>query len=114
MAATAGTIKFKKMNGDSLTVDVYIPDATGTVFTWNQIGLAGTGSSVYWQAPEDCILEEISVAAAPTAVGGVVTFDQSPEKNATFRHANVLSTLATRMKFNIFVRGGTQVGVTQY
>jgi hypothetical protein len=48
-------------------VDVYIPDATGTFLTWNQSGLAIAGSPSHFQIPEDAVIVDISVTAAPTA-----------------------------------------------
>ena len=48
-------------------VDVYLPDATGTFLTWNQSGLATSGSPTHFQIPDDAVLVDISVTAAPTA-----------------------------------------------
>lgn len=115
MAATNGVMKFIAVDdGASFTVDTYIPDATATNYTFNNVGLAASTSTTYWTAPEDCILEEIAEGTAPTAVGACITFNGAPVPNMTFRHSTVLATLATRLKFKIFVPKGTQVGALQF
>lgn len=115
MAATAGTMKFIGVNsGEAYTVDLYIPDAVSTEITFEGVGLAGTTSKTYWVPPEDVVLTEISVAAAPTAVGAVMVFDGSPVKNRTFRHANQLATLASRLTHKLLIPAGTQFGAKQF
>ena len=114
MAAQAGTILFRAVDdGATFRVDVYIPDATATNLTFNNVGLAASTSTAYWTAPEDCVIEDIS-GAAPTAVGAVITYNGAPVPNQTFRWANQLATLATRMPMKFFVPKGTQVGALQF
>ena len=114
MAAQAGTILFTAVDDNTtFRVDAYVPDAVATNLTFNNVGLAASTSTAYWTAPEDCWLDDIS-GAAPTAVGGVITFNGAPNPNCTFRWANQLATLATRMKMHIFIPKGTQVGVLQF
>jgi hypothetical protein len=115
MAATAGNIVLVDVaTGEKYTVECYIPDAIATNYTFATIGLAVTTSPTYWSAPTDCVLTEIMSVVAPTAVGGTITFDGSPVKNHTFRHALQLGTLATRQGHKLFVPAGTQVGVLQF
>jgi len=115
MAASAGNLEFTSVNtGEKYVVECYIPDAIATQFTFATIGLALSTSPVYWAAPEDVVLTGVNVAAAPTAVGGTITFDGSPVKNHTFRHALQLATLANRQGHKLYVPSGTQVGVLQF
>lgn len=114
MAASAGTMKFV---GKSRTysVDLYIPDAVATLIGFSTSGLAGTASPTTWRAPEDVVMTEISLsAAAPTAVGAFLTCNNAVVNGGTWKHANQLSTLATRMQFYIPIRAGDFVGATQY
>ena len=114
MAAQAGTVEFEAADdGQTFRIDIYIPDATATLLTWNNVGLAASTSTAYWTAPEDCYMTDVS-GAAPTAVGFTLTFNGAPLPNSTFRWANQLATLATRMKTKIFVPKGTQVGGLQF
>jgi len=113
MAAQNGTFVFVGASGQTYTVDVYIPDATGTNLTFNSGGLAGTGSPVYWKAPEPCMLVDIS-GAAPTAVGATLTLSGAAYVGKTFRWANQLATLSTRMKHKIPIPAGEQVGALQF
>lgn len=114
MAAQAATFIFVSADGkETFSVDAYVPDAVATKLTFNGSGLAASTSDVYWQAPVDCYLVDIS-GAAPTAVGGIVTFTGANQTNKTFRWANQLATLSNRAKHKIPVPAGTQFGVLQY
>lgn len=114
MAAQAGTMVFVGIkSGVTYTVDIYIPDATGTQLTFNPSGLAASTSVTYWKAPEDCYLVDIS-GAAPTAVGATITLTGALYTGKTFRWSNQLATLATRMKHKIFIPAGEQVGALQF
>jgi len=114
MADTAGTFVFVATDGSkTYSVDAFVPDAVATTIKFNASGKALTTSPEYWQAPEDVYLVDIT-GVAPTAVGGVVTFTGSIISGKTFRWANQLASLATRMKHKVLVRAGTQFGILQH
>jgi len=113
MAAQNGTFVFVGVSGQTYTVDAYIPDATGTQLTFNPSGIAASTSPAYWKAPEQCWLVDIS-GAAPTAVGATITLTGALYTGKTFRWANQLATLATRMKHKIPIPAGEQVGALQF
>lgn len=114
MAASAGTFVFVGKSGQTYTIDVYVPDATGTKLTFNPSGLAASTSTDYWKAPEECMLVDVSIAAAPTAVGAAITLSGALYTGKTLRWANQLATLATRMKHKIAIPAGEQVGALQF
>ena len=115
MAASAGSLVAIGKSGRTYVVDLYIPDATGTQITFNPAGLAASTSPSTWRVPEDVTINEIVLsAAAPTAVGAILTANGAVVNGGTWKHANQLSTLATRMKFALPIRGGDFVGATQY
>ena len=114
MADTASTFVFVAANGSqTYSIDAFNPDAVATTIKFNATGKALTTSTGYWQAPEDVYLVDIT-GAAPTAVGGVMTFTGSIQNGKTFRWANQLASLANRMKHKVFVPAGTQFGVLQH
>jgi len=113
MAAQNGTFVFVGKSGQTYTVDCYIPDAIATKLTFNPSGLAASTSTDYWKAPEDCVLVDVS-GAAPTAVGATITLSGALYTGKTFRWANQLATLATRMKHKIPIPAGEQVGALQF
>lgn len=113
MAAQNGTFVFVGKSGQTYTVDVYIPDAVGTQLTFNPSGAAASTSPNYWKAPEPCVLVDIS-GAAPTATGACLTLSGALYTGKTFRWANQLATLSTRMKHNIPIPAGEQVGALQF
>jgi len=114
MAATASTFVFVALDGsETYAIDAYVPDAVATNITFNASGLAASTSEKYWQAPKDVYLVDIT-GKAPTAVGGILQFTGATQSGHTFRWANQLDTLATRMKHKVLIRGGTQFGVLQF
>jgi hypothetical protein len=60
------------------------------------------------------VITEVATAAAPTAVGAVLTADGAPINGGAFRWANQINTLATRSRLNIPIMAGTFVGATQF
>jgi hypothetical protein len=80
----------------------------------NAQGLAATTSPAYWKAPEECRLVDISIAAAPTAVGAFATLTGAVYPGLTIRHANHLASLPNRIKLNARVPAGEQLGFTQF
>jgi hypothetical protein len=114
MAAQNGTMVFVGASGQTYTVDMYAPDATGTKLTFNGSGLSGSTSNDYWKAPENCTLVDVSIAASPTAVGATLTLSGALYTGKTLRWANQLATLASRMKHRIPIPAGEQVGGLQF
>lgn len=114
MAATAGTFVFVGKSGQTYSVDTYIPDATGSLLTFSPSGLSTTTSPVYWKAPEPCSLVDVSIGTAPTAVGCILTLTGASYIGKTLRWANQLQTLANRIKLNIPIPAGEQVGAMEF
>lgn len=114
MAAQNGTMVFLGNSGQTYTVDFYAPDAVATKGTFNPSGLAASTSTDYWKAPETVTLVDVSIAAAPTAVGATLTLSGALYTGKTLRWANQLATLATRMKHKIPIPAGEQVGFLQF
>lgn len=115
MAASNGTLVLVSTDGRrTYTVDMYIPDATGTLITFNPSGLAASTSPTTWRAPEDVRIVDFVTVAAPTAVGASLQINNATANGGTIRHANQLCTLATRMKLNVPIRAGDFIGYTQF
>jgi len=114
MAASAGTMILVGKNR-TYQVDLYIPDGTGTSITFNPAGLAASTSPATFRVPENVVVNEIILsAAAPTAVGATIQVNGAVVNGGTWKHANQLSTLATRMKFSIPVNAGDFISAIQY
>jgi hypothetical protein len=114
MAATAGTLTFLTNSGKTISVDAYIPDATGTQLTFNPAGLAASTSPASFRLPEDATLIDVSIGTAPTAVGTVIQADTAPVIGGALRWANQLQTLANRQKLAIKLRAGAFVSAIQF
>jgi len=115
MAASAGSLILLGLRtGKTYLVDVYIPDATGTLLTFNPTGLAASTSSSTYRASEDCIITDIATATAPTAVGGAFTLNGNVIAAGAFRWATQLSTNPNRAKLAIPVKSGDFVGAIQF
>jgi len=114
MAATAGTLVLLGKTGRVYTVDIYIPDATGTKLGFNPAGLAGTSSATNYRIPEDCQIVDVSIGSAPTAVGAALTVNSGVVNGGAIRWANQLQTLANRLKMKIPLRQGDFIEYTQF
>ena len=114
MAASAGNMKFVGKNR-SYVIDLYIPDAIATAITMSPAGLATTTSPASWRAPEDVVMTEVCLsAAAPTAVGARLEVNGAVVNGGVWKHANQLSTLASRQTFYVPIHAGDFVSATQF
>ena len=114
MAANAGTIVFLGKSGRTYTIDAYVPDAIATFLTLNPSGLAASTSPSTWRAPEPCLLKDVSIAAAPTAVGAIMQLNNANANGGTIRWANQLAANPNRMKLNVPVQPGDFVSFLQF
>ena len=114
MAATAGTLTLLTDSGKTQSIDVYIPDATGTQLTFNPAGLAASTSPSTFRIQENATVIDFSIGTAPTAVGVVLQADSAPIIGGALRWANQLQTLANRQKLAVKLRAGTFIGGLQF
>lgn len=114
MAATAGTMVLLGKTGKVYTVDLYIPDATATKLSFNSSGLAASTSPTTYRIPEDCMIVDISIGTAPTAVGAALSVDSAIYNGGAIRWANQLQTLANRLKLKVPLRAGSFIEFTQF
>ena len=115
MAASAGTlVMIDRADGTIYTVDLYVPDATATKIGFNPSGLAGTASATSYRVPANVNIVDISVAAAPTAVGAALTVNSAVRNGGAVRWSNQLSTLATRLKQKVPLNKGDFIEYTQF
>ena len=114
MAASNGTLVISGASGKVYSIDCYVPDATGTLLTFNPTGLAGSTSPSTLVIPESGMITDYVQVAVPTAVGFNVQLDSASQPGATLRHANQLTTLANRQKLRIPVRKGQLMSALQF
>lgn len=114
MAAQNSSILLRGRSGKTYSPDVYLPDATGTVATFNTNGAAVAASTAYYKTEEDCVIEDFSTATAPTATGAVFTLSGAPITSGTIRYSNQLAANPNRTKIKIFVPKGEQLGMLQF
>jgi hypothetical protein len=114
MAANAGTIVLLGASGRTYTVDMYVPDAVATNLAFNTSGLAASTSPTSFTTQEPCTIVDISIGAAPTAVGAIVQVGDANVNGATIRWANQLASNPNRMKLRIPLPGGVRVSGLQF
>jgi hypothetical protein len=113
MAATNGTIVIAGAN-KVYSIDVYIPDATGTQLAFNPTGLAASTSPTQLIVPTDGYIVDFISVTTPTAVGFNIALDSAAQPGATLRHANQLNSLANRQKLRIPVKRGQMLTALQF
>jgi hypothetical protein len=100
--------------GKTYIIDVHAPDAAATLLRFNGSGAASATSADSFRAPENCIIEDISIAASPTATGLVITKDGNTIVGGALRWANQLVTTVNRAKLTIPIPAGSFIGGLQY
>jgi len=95
------------------TVDVYAPDAAGTLLTFNPTGAAASTSPSTYRVPEDVVIKDISIAASPTATNVTLNVNGNVIVGGVIRWANQLNTLPYRTPLNIPIKAGDFIGGTQ-
>lgn len=114
MAATAGTIYARTRSGRSVAIDVYVPDAVATNLTFNTNGLASATSENQHIVTEDMVIEDISLAGTPTAVGASLIKNSGNVAGTALRWANHQSSLNNRPKLSFGLRAGDQIKFLQF
>lgn len=114
MAANAGTVVMVGRSGRTYTLDLYVPDATATNLTFNPSGLAASTSPTSWRAPEPVTLVDVSIAAAPTAVGAIFQANYTNINGGTIRWSNQLAANPNRMKLRIGLNAGDILSAIQF
>jgi len=113
MAATTATLTARGLQtGQGYSIDTYVPDAVATQCTFDDGAGAGTGSPTWTIFPEDVVLEDFCMAAAPTATRGRFTSNGVPSGNV-IRYVAHLYSLNNRPKLNVKVRAGHRLGIVQ-
>jgi len=114
MAASNATLIAKGRSGATYSVETYVPDAVATQCTFNPAGLATSTSATNWRVPEDIVVTDIAILAAPTAVGAVFTQDGAAKNGATIRWNNQLENLANRPGIGVSIKQGSFMGLLQF
>jgi hypothetical protein len=115
MAAQQATmVLLGTQTGRTYSVDVYAPDAAATLLTFNGSGPAASTSADSFRAPENCLIQDISIAASPTATGVALTTNGNVIVGGSLRWANQLVTTVNRKLLQIPVRAGDFIGGVQF
>ena len=115
MADQRATMVLKGLQtGRTYSVDVFAPDAAGTQLRYNGSGSASATAADSFRAPENVLIEDISIAASPTATGVVLTKDGNTIIGGSLRWANQLVTTVNRVKLAIPIPAGSFIGGNQY
>lgn len=113
MAATTGTITARGLQtGQGYSIDCAIPDAVATQWTFDD-GAGATTTSPSWYAfPEDVVVMDVSMAAAPTATRGRFTSNSVPS-GFVIKYTNHLYSLNNRPALNLKIKAGHRLGIVQ-
>jgi len=114
MAAQQATMVLVGRSGRTYSIDVHAPDAANTQLCFNSSGAAASTSQNTYRAVEDCIINDISIAASPTATGCVLTSNGNVIAGGSLRWANQIVTTVNRKPLAIPVRRGDFIGGLQF
>lgn len=114
MAANAGNLILLGNSGRTYSIDTYVPDAAATFLGLNPSGLASSTSPTHYTTVEPCTVVDISIAAAPTAVGAILQVGDASVNGAAIRWANQLAANPNRPRLRIPVPAGVQLSFLQF
>jgi len=114
MAANAGNVVLVGKSGRTYTIDTYVPDAVATNLALNPSGLAASTSPTHYTTVEPCTLVDISIAAAPTAVGAILQVGDANVNGGAIRWANQLAANPNRPRLRIPLPPGVQISFLQF
>lgn len=102
MAAQNGTLTLIGLDtGKTYNIDVYLPDAASTYWTFSMTGPASSTSSNFLVLPEAVQFYDFQVATAPTATNVTLYIDNAPVVGGVLRYANQLTSNPNRQRLNI-------------
>lgn len=114
MAANAGNVVLLGQSGRTYTIDTYVPDAVATFLGLNPSGLAASTSPTHYTTVEPCTLVDISIAAAPTAVGSILQVGDASVNGGAIRWANQLAANPNRPRLRVPLPAGVQISFLQF
>jgi len=110
MAAQNGTLTLVGLEtGRTYNIDVYLPDAVATNWTFSAVGPALSTSSNFYILPEMVQVYDFVLATAPTATNATLYTDNAPVLGGVLRYANQLSSNPNRQRQNIRLAKGSQL-----
>jgi len=110
MAAQNGSLVLVGLQSKkTYNIDIYLPDATSTYWTFNMAGNALSTSPSQLVIPEDVQFYDFSLTTAPTATSVTLQVDNGPVIGGVIRYANQLTSLPNRQRFNIIFKKGSIV-----
>jgi len=102
MAAQQGSLSLLSLKtGRTYNVDIHLPDAASTYWTFNSTGPATSTSSNQYRLPEDVQIYDFSLTTSPTATNVTFQVDNAPVNGGVIRYANQLTSLPNRQRLNI-------------
>lgn len=87
-------------------IDIYLPDAAATYWSFNPNGAAASTSPQQFVLPEEVQLYDFSLTTAPTATNATFMVNNISVPGGVIRYANQLTSLPNRQKFNIVIPAG--------
>lgn len=113
MAATPqrGQVRFRGVqSGQPYTYNIYNSDVAAAFVTWNLNGQAGTTNDTYIIAPEDLVLEEMSLVTGIVDTTGLLWYANGAAKAGYIvQWALAISTLQSRSFPKFMVSKGTRL-----
>lgn len=112
MAATpkTGVIRFRGASGTEYQYSLYNTDVAAGFLTWATTAVAGSGNVAFITAPEDMVLEDISVVTGIVDTTALVLWlDDAPVRNTIIQWADVLNTIQSRSFPSLGIKAGRKV-----
>lgn len=108
-----GAIVLTGKSGRNYNISMYVSDVIGAFVTMNLNGTAVAGSQNFLIIPEDCVIQDISIATGNTVTtSGIIQQNDANTGNVVV-WANQVNTLATRVKPMVPLSRGAKLTILQ-
>jgi len=113
VTAMNGSFLLKGQSGKVYSYNFYSSDVIGAFCTLSASGVAGTSSTNFTNAPENCYILDIASPASNTVSTNFVFYMADTNLRGIFPIANTLNTLANRVVPNITFANAQKITMVQ-
>ena len=113
-APQSGTLFFKGVQtGRTYAVDIYVSDVVANSINFDSGSGASSGSDSFWIAPENVILNDLSIVTGLTDTTKISINANGVQTGNRLRYANHLNTLNNRPVLGVPFRAGSKIACSQ-
>jgi hypothetical protein len=108
-----GTLLLKGVSGKVYSISTYVSDVLAAPATFNLNGIAVAGSITFYIAPENCVIQDFSIATGNTVATALVVQANDVNTGSIISLANSVNTLSNRPPVGVGFAKGSKITLVQ-